>query len=93
MLIFQVDLCFCRSFEEDFGITDPIVKVPALLIMGCKDYVFKFPGIEEYIKFGKAQELVPGLDIIYLPEGTHFVQEQSPELVNELILDFLKSHI
>ncbi|EOY28312.1 Alpha/beta-Hydrolases superfamily protein [Theobroma cacao] len=82
-----------RSFEEDFGITDPIVKVPALLIMGCKDYVFKFPGIEEYIKFGKAQELVPGLDIIYLPEGTHFVQEQSPELVNELILDFLKSHI
>ncbi|XVF27670.1 hypothetical protein REPUB_Repub14bG0128700 [Reevesia pubescens] len=82
-----------RSFDEDFGITDPIVKVPALLIMGCKDYVFKFPGMEEYIKFGKAKELVPDLDIIYLPEGTHFVQEQSPELVNELILDFLKSHI
>ncbi|XVE51302.1 hypothetical protein DITRI_Ditri02bG0029300 [Diplodiscus trichospermus] len=81
-----------RSFDEDFGITDPIVKVPALLIMGCKDYVFKFPGMEEYIKSGKAKEFVPDLDIIYLPEGTHFVQEQSPELVNELILDFLKSH-
>ncbi|KAH1114659.1 hypothetical protein J1N35_008037 [Gossypium stocksii] len=36
-----------RSFDEDFGITDPIVKVPALLIMGCKDYVLKFPGMEE----------------------------------------------
>ncbi|XVF25835.1 hypothetical protein REPUB_Repub13aG0248000 [Reevesia pubescens] len=82
-----------RSFDEDFGITDPVVKVPALLIMGCKDYVFKFPGMEEYIKFGKAKELVPDLDIIYLAEGTHFVQEQSPELVNGLILDFLKSHI
>ncbi|MBA0557851.1 hypothetical protein Golob_014893 [Gossypium lobatum] len=82
-----------RSFDEDFGITDPIVKVPALLIMGCKDYVLKFPGMEEYIKFGKAKELVPDLDIIYLPEGTHFVQEQSPELVNELILDFLRSHM
>ncbi|XP_022720496.1 uncharacterized protein LOC111278198 [Durio zibethinus] len=82
-----------RSFDEEFGITDPIVKVPALLIMGCKDYVFKFPGMEEYIKLGKAKELVPDLDIIYLPEGTHFVQEQSLELVNELILDFLKSHI
>ncbi|XWS15717.1 hypothetical protein CRYUN_Cryun34aG0026000 [Craigia yunnanensis] len=81
-----------RSFDEDFGITDPVVKVPALLIMGCKDYVFKFPGMEEYIKFGKAKELVPDLDIKYLPEGTHFVQEQSPELVNELILGFLESH-
>ncbi|XWS12681.1 hypothetical protein CRYUN_Cryun37aG0111100 [Craigia yunnanensis] len=88
-----VDLRFCRSFDEDFGITDPIVKVPALLIMGCKDYVFKFPGMEEYIKFGKAKELVPDFDIIYLVEGTYFVQEQSPELVIELILDFLKSHI
>ncbi|KAL4309952.1 hypothetical protein GQ457_01G019600 [Hibiscus cannabinus] len=82
-----------RSFAEDFGIADPIVKVPALLIMGCKDYVFKFHGMEEYIKFGKAKELVPNLDVIYLPEGTHFVQEQSPELVNELILDFLQGHV
>ncbi|XVF87518.1 hypothetical protein PTKIN_Ptkin18bG0126400 [Pterospermum kingtungense] len=82
-----------RSFGEDFGVTDPIVKVPALLIMGCKDYVFKFPGMEQYIKSGTVKEFVPDLDIIYLPEGTHFVQEQSPELVNELILDFLKSHI
>ncbi|MCH94880.1 bifunctional epoxide hydrolase 2-like, partial [Trifolium medium] len=34
-----------RSFGEDFNLPDPIVKVPALLIMGDKDYVYKFPGI------------------------------------------------
>ncbi|GLU23037.1 hypothetical protein SLE2022_390710 [Rubroshorea leprosula] len=81
-----------RSTNEEFDIADPVVKLPALLIMGCKDYVFKFPGFEDFIKSGKLKEFVPNLDVIYLPEGTHFVQEQSPELVNELILDFLKAH-
>ncbi|GLT75099.1 hypothetical protein SLA2020_468490 [Shorea laevis] len=81
-----------RSTNEEFDIADPVVKLPALLIMGCKDYVLKFPGFEDFIKSGKVKEFVPNLDVIYLPEGTHFVQEQSPELVNELILDFLKTH-
>lgn len=79
--------------QEDLEVTDPIVKVPALLIMGSKDYVFKFPGIEDYINSGKVKEFVPDLEIIFLPEGTHFVQEQSPQEVNQLILSFLGKHI
>ncbi|XP_030467806.2 uncharacterized protein LOC115686594 [Syzygium oleosum] len=82
-----------RSFKEDLGITDVIVKVPALLVMGEKDYVLKFPGIEEYIRSGKVKEFVPQLEIVFSPEGTHFIQEQSPDEVNQLILDFLKKHI
>ncbi|KAL5575458.1 hypothetical protein UlMin_017157 [Ulmus minor] len=82
-----------RSFGEDMKITDPIVKHPALFIMGSKDYVFKFPGMEEYINSGKVKEFVPNLEIIFLPEGTHFVQEQSPEEVNQLILTYLAKHI
>lgn len=72
---------------------DPTVKVPALLIMGVKDYVLKFPGIEDYIKSGKVKDFVPDLEIIYLPEGTHFVHEQSPVEVNQLILSFLGKHV
>ncbi|KAF3451509.1 hypothetical protein FNV43_RR07604 [Rhamnella rubrinervis] len=74
-----------ESGGEEFNITDPIVKVPALLIMEGKDYVFKFPGMEDYVNSGKVKEFVPDLDIIYLPEGTHFVQEQAPQelAVNE----------
>lgn len=75
-----------------FDITDPKVELPALLIMGEKDYVLKFPGIEDYIKSGTAKSFAPYLEIAFLPEGTHFVQEQSPEEVNNLILTFLRSH-
>ncbi|KAF8031296.1 hypothetical protein BT93_D0481 [Corymbia citriodora subsp. variegata] len=82
-----------RSFKEDLGITDVIVKVPALLVMGEKDYVLKFPGTEEYIRSGKVKEFVPQLEIVLSPEGTHFIQEQSPDEVNQLILGFLKKHI
>ncbi|XP_011047830.1 PREDICTED: bifunctional epoxide hydrolase 2-like isoform X1 [Populus euphratica] len=82
-----------RSLDEDINITEPVVEVPALLIMGDKDYVFKFPGMEAYIRSGKVKEFVPALDIIYLPEGSHFVQEQSPDEVNQLILPFLNARI
>ncbi|XP_023544288.1 uncharacterized protein LOC111803907 [Cucurbita pepo subsp. pepo] len=81
-----------RSFNEDWGIRDPKVEIPALFIVGEKDYVLKFPGIEEYVRSGRVKEFVPKLEIIYLPEGSHFVQEQSPEEVNQLLLTFLSNH-
>ncbi|XP_068320206.1 uncharacterized protein [Pyrus communis] len=82
-----------RAIREESSVADPIVKAPALFIMGGKDYVNKFPGIEDYINSGKIKEFVPDLEIVFLPEGTHFVQEQSPEEVNQLILTFLGKHI
>ncbi|KAM3748098.1 hypothetical protein ACB098_05G082900 [Castanea mollissima] len=81
-----------RSFGEDINMTDPKVKLPALLIMGGKDYVLKFPGMEDYLNSGKVKEFVPNLEITLLPEGTHFVHEQSPDEVNQLILSFLGKH-
>ncbi|XP_077241720.1 epoxide hydrolase 2-like [Tasmannia lanceolata] len=82
-----------RSLREASSITDPKVQVPALLVMGEKDYVFKFVGMEEYIKSGKVKEYVPELEIVYLPEGSHFVQEQFPDQVNQLIITFLNKNI
>lgn len=84
---------FCRTVGDDLSLPDPVVKVPALLIMGGKDYVFKFPGMEDLIKSEKAKELVPNLEIKFIPEGTHFVQEQFPEQVNQLILAFIGKNI
>ncbi|KAH7533301.1 hypothetical protein FEM48_Zijuj04G0116200 [Ziziphus jujuba var. spinosa] len=37
-----------RTVNVDIGITDPKVTVPALFVMGEKDYVLNFPGMEEY---------------------------------------------
>ncbi|KAF3964466.1 hypothetical protein CMV_011256 [Castanea mollissima] len=81
-----------RTLNVDCGITEPLVKAPTLLIMGEKDYVRKFPGIEDYIRSGAMKQVVPDLDIIFMPEGSHFVQEQLPDQVNEFIITFLGKH-
>ncbi|XP_022950358.1 bifunctional epoxide hydrolase 2-like [Cucurbita moschata] len=81
-----------RSIDEDLGVKDPKVEIPALLVMGEKDYVLKFPGIEEYVRSEKVKDYVPKLEIVFLPEGSHFVQEQCPEQVNQLLLTFLVKH-
>lgn len=78
-----------RSLNEEYDIADPVLKIPMLLIMGGKDYSLKFPGMQEYIESRTVKEYAPNLKIIFLPEGTHFVQEQLPEVVNELVVDFL----
>ena len=76
----------------DCGIKDPKVTVPSLLIMGEKDYLKKFPGIEDYIRSGEVKNQVPDLEVIFMPEGNHFVHEQLPEEVNQLIITFLNKH-
>ncbi|RZC50940.1 hypothetical protein C5167_019371 [Papaver somniferum] len=81
-----------RSINEQFGINNPKLDVPVLVIMGEKDYVLKFPGMEQYISSEKVKEYVPDMELTSLPEGTHFAQEQFPEQVNELIIKFLSKH-
>ncbi|KAK1364835.1 Alpha/Beta hydrolase fold containing protein [Heracleum sosnowskyi] len=78
-----------RSLLEEFNISNPKIDVPAMLIMGEKDYSLKFPGTEEYIRSGKVKHFAPNYEITFLPEGTHFVHEQLPDQVNQLILTFL----
>ncbi|CAN1149806.1 Bifunctional epoxide hydrolase 2 [Linum perenne] len=82
-----------RSFDEEYEMESLEVKVPAMLIAGEKDYVLNFPGMEDYIRSGKVKDFVPELATVFLPEGTHFVQEQLPEQVNQLILKFLDTKI
>eukprot|EP00262_Sarcandra_glabra_P016991 TRINITY_DN567_c0_g1_i1.p1 TRINITY_DN567_c0_g1~~TRINITY_DN567_c0_g1_i1.p1 ORF type:complete len:313 (-),score=49.92 TRINITY_DN567_c0_g1_i1:343-1281(-) len=82
-----------RTWTDEFDITDPKIEAPVLLIMGGKDIILKAPGMEEYIKSGKVKEYVTNLETIFLPDGTHFVQEQFPDQVNQLIINFLKEHI
>ncbi|KAI8567630.1 hypothetical protein RHMOL_Rhmol02G0136400 [Rhododendron molle] len=80
-----------RSMHKHLDIPDSKVEVPSMLIMGEEDYVFKVPGIEDYIRSGEVKTYVPNLETIYVPEGTHFVQEQFPDQVNQLLLTFLSN--
>lgn len=60
--------------------------------MGGKDYSLKFPGIQDYIESGVAKLYVPKYETALLPEGSHFMQEQFPDQVNQLLLNFLCNH-
>ncbi|KAJ3682233.1 hypothetical protein LUZ60_014806 [Juncus effusus] len=81
-----------RKLGTGENVADPKIEVPVLLIMGEKDYCFKFPGFSEAINDGIMRKSVPDLEISFIPEGSHFAQEQFPEQVNEMIIDFLKGH-
>jgi pimeloyl-ACP methyl ester carboxylesterase len=81
-----------RSRHKRQPIHDPKFQVPVFVVMGEKDYVFKFPGIEVVLKDGIMAKFAPDLKVTYIPEGSHFVQEQFPDMVNELLLGFLKDH-
>lgn len=82
-----------ENTEQPSNIPDLKVEAPALYITGEKDYVFKFPEMENYIKSGAVKMFVPNLEIEYIPEGSHFISEQFPDKVNELILSFISKNI
>ncbi|CAN1221760.1 hypothetical protein LINGRAPRIM_LOCUS379 [Linum grandiflorum] len=78
----------------DMPTTEQKLNMPALLIMGAKDYCLKFPGVEDYIHNDAAmKQFVPDLETVFMDQGNHFVQEQLPEEVNHLILGFLEARI
>ncbi|KAJ8768516.1 hypothetical protein K2173_022611 [Erythroxylum novogranatense] len=81
-----------RSLGIDLGIENPQVTAPALLVMGEKDYILKFPGIEDYIRSGQVNYFVPNLETVFVEEGNHFIHEKLPQQTNELILKFLAKH-
>jgi len=61
-----------------------VVKVPTLVIWGEEDRALltgNLDGLEEYIE---------DLTVKRIPDGTHWVIHEQPELVNSLIRDFIK---
>jgi len=79
-----------RSLHKRHTIVDPKFQVPVFVVMGEKDYVYKL--FESVLKEGTMGMFAPDLKIAYVPEGSHFVQEQFPDKVNELLIGFLKDH-
>ncbi|GLJ41757.1 hypothetical protein SUGI_0864150 [Cryptomeria japonica] len=86
-------ICATRSWGKLESIANYKIEAPTLLVMGRKDFFIKFPGIEYYIESDMLKADVPNLEIKFLSEGSHFVQEQFPQEVNKLVLDFLKQQL
>jgi pimeloyl-ACP methyl ester carboxylesterase len=81
-----------RSLDKRQTIEDPKFQVPVSVVMGEKDYVYKLPGFESALKDGIMGMFASDLKIAYIEKGSHFVQEQFPDRVNELLIRFLKDH-
>lgn len=71
---------------------DPKLQAPTLLVVGGKDYFNKFPGVDDYIKGEDIKHYMTNLHMEVMPDGSHFIQEQSPNEVNQLIISFLRNH-
>lgn len=66
-----------------FAALDPVAKVPTLVVWGEQDVALGKElnnGLERYI---------PHLTLHYIPDASHWVQQDRPDLVNRYILDFL----
>jgi len=59
-----------------------IVRVPTLVVWGLKDEALLPSCLDGLDGF------VPGVKIVTVPEGTHWVNQEYPEAVNQAILDF-----
>jgi pimeloyl-ACP methyl ester carboxylesterase len=70
------------SFAQ--GMPSLTVKVPTLVIWGEKDTALLTGNLEGLDKF------VPSLTIKRIPDGSHWVIHEKPELVNGYIRDFVK---
>lgn len=82
----------CRAVHRRPSRKDARFEVPVLMVIGEKDYAFKFPGFEAAVRGGAMERFAPELKIEFLPEGSHFAQEQLPEQVNRLLLGFFTEH-
>ncbi|KAJ0598509.1 putative soluble epoxide hydrolase [Helianthus annuus] len=54
-----------RVIEEEYGIEDPVIKNPMLLIVGEKDYFLKFTGVEDFVQEQFPEKVNP-LIIVFL---------------------------
>lgn len=68
------------------------VTVPVKFIVGDVDMTYTTPGMKEYIHGGGFKSDVPLLDedIVVMENAGHFINQERPDEVNNLIYDFIK---
>ncbi|KAL0388815.1 UNVERIFIED_CONTAM: Epoxide hydrolase A [Sesamum radiatum] len=81
----------CRNWELTAPWSGAQVKVPAKFIIGEFDLTYHVPGTKDYIHKGGFQKFVPLLQEVVVLEGAaHFINQERPDEINELIYAFLK---
>ena len=74
------------------------LNVPTLVLFGAEDRVIPNhmynPDLNQQLLLNKAQQEIPHAETHLIPAGGHLVMFEQAEVVNSLILDFVKeSHL
>ncbi|HYF60773.1 MAG TPA: alpha/beta hydrolase [Burkholderiaceae bacterium] len=91
---FRGGLNWYRNFTRNWYLMAPwygqVIRQPSLFIAGQRDDVLRFPGAMKRVE--SFPTLLPGIRGCHLLEGTgHWVQQERPDDVNRLLLQFLGS--
>lgn len=90
---FRGGLNWYRNVDRDWELLAPfagaLVTVPALYIVGERDIVLAFPGVDQLI--ANLARFAPALRAkIMLPGCGHWTQQERPEEVSAAMIDFLR---
>lgn len=91
---FAGGLNWYRNVDRNWELLAPwsgaAVTVPALFMVGDRDLVYKFPGMDQFV--AKLSQFVPQLRAATVLGGCgHWTQQERPAEVNEAIISFLAS--
>jgi pimeloyl-ACP methyl ester carboxylesterase len=91
---FRGGLNWYRNIDRNWELMAPYagarVTVPALYVVGDRDLVVSFPGMDQLIP--NLARLVPALrETVWLPGCGHWTQQERPGEVSDAMISFLKS--
>ncbi len=79
-----------RNWEILGAMAGLLVSVPALYVAGDRDFVISFPGTDQLL--ANLKNFVPGLrNIQMLPGCGHWTQQERPDEVNAMLVDFIRA--
>ena len=80
-----------RTWELTSPWTGAEINVPVKFIIGDLDLTYHSPGIQDFIHKGGFKKFVPLLDdVVVMKDVGHFINEEKPKEVSELLLSFIK---
>ncbi len=90
---FRGALNYYRNIDRNWEITGSLaglkVTVPALYIVGDRDFLLSAPGTDQLL--ANQKNLVPGLrGIKMLPGCGHWTQQERPKEVSDALIEFIR---
>ncbi|KAK9062018.1 hypothetical protein SSX86_019202 [Deinandra increscens subsp. villosa] len=93
---FTGPLNYYRALDLNWELTAPWtgiqIRVPVIYVAGDKDPVYTTPGAKTYVHGSGFKTDVPLLrDIVVLEGVAHFLNQEKPQKINDIILGFIKN--